>query len=131
MGIVTGLVLMFSFTFSGLVWLVRDVDRGISLRAPAQAIAFQAARAGAQQIDAESLRVGASHTLIVNPVAAELAVQQAVEQSVRSEALLSSTIRIELVSVAVGSDSVEVKVEISDGLRKVVGHGMARSLVGP
>jgi hypothetical protein len=131
MGIVTGLVLMFSFTFSGLVWLVRDVDRGISMRAPAQAIAFQAARAGAQQIDTQSLRTGTSNTLTVDPVAAEYAVRRAVESSLRSEGLSNDIVRIDLLTVSVQADLVEVKVVISDGLRKVTGHGMARSLVGP
>ena len=44
-GLVTGIVLIFAFTFLGLVWLARDVDRGVSNRSAAQSIAFQSARA--------------------------------------------------------------------------------------
>jgi hypothetical protein len=44
----TSLVLLFTFTAGGVVWLARDVDRAISNRAAAQSIAFQAARSGAQ-----------------------------------------------------------------------------------
>ncbi len=46
-GLVVGIALMFAFTFLGLVWLARDVDRAVSNRSAAQAIAFQSARSGA------------------------------------------------------------------------------------
>ena len=45
-GLVTGITLIFAFTFLGLVWLARDVDRSVSNRSTAQSIAFQAARSG-------------------------------------------------------------------------------------
>ncbi len=130
MGMITGLVVMFSFTFSALVYLVRDVDRGISNRAPAQAIAFQAARAGAQQIDVRSLRTGDAATVRLDPVAAERAARNALAQSLRSEAMSDPTRKLQVVEIAVGIDQVVVRVEIHDGSRVTTGHGVARSVVG-
>ena len=43
-GLVAGIALIFAFTFLGLVWLARDVDRGVSNRSAAQSIAIQTAR---------------------------------------------------------------------------------------
>ena len=57
-GLVAGIVLIFAFTFLGMVWLAHHVDRGVSNRSAAQSIAFQSARAGAQQVDVDSLRNG-------------------------------------------------------------------------
>jgi hypothetical protein len=135
MGIITGLVLMFSFTFSALVYLVRDVDRGISHRAPAQAIAFQAARAGAQQIDPQSLRTGDPATVQLDPLAADRAARAAVAESLESEAMTAMsqghTQRLRVVEIVVSVDQVEVRVEIQDGARVATGHGVARSVVGP
>jgi hypothetical protein len=135
MGIITGLVLMFSFTFSALVFLVRDVDRGISHRAPAQAIAFQAARAGAQQVDPLSLRTGGPVMLRLDPVAAERAARAAVVASLRSDALpgtaMNQAHKLRVLEVTVGADQVEVRVEIHDGTRVATGYGVARSVVGP
>ena len=53
---VAGIALIFAFTFLGLVWLARDVDRGVSNRSAAQSIAFQAARSGAQATSISGLR---------------------------------------------------------------------------
>jgi hypothetical protein len=131
MGVITGLVVMFSFTFSALVYLVRDVDRGISHRAPAQAVAFQAARSGAQQIDPQSLRTGQAEMVRLDPVAAERAAREAVMQSMRSQALEDSGQRVQVVEIVVGADQVEVHVEIRDGARVATGYGVARSVVGP
>jgi hypothetical protein len=57
---VTALVLLFAFTAGGVIWLSRDVNRVITNRSAAQSIAFQSARAGAQQVEVGSLRGGAS-----------------------------------------------------------------------
>jgi len=50
--------LTFSFVFmaGAFIWLSRTVDRSIHDRSQATAVAFQAARAGAQQVDAEASR---------------------------------------------------------------------------
>jgi Tfp pilus assembly protein PilX len=57
-GLVAGIVILFSLTFLGLVWLAGDVDRGISNRSTANSVAFQAARSGAQVAFASPLRQG-------------------------------------------------------------------------
>jgi hypothetical protein len=131
MGIITGLVLMFSFTFTGLVWLVRDVDRAVSGRAPAQAIAFQAARAGAQQIDRIALRTGGPDQVRIDPVAAEQAARSAVEQALRSDGLSSPSVQVRLVTITATEDQVAVVVELRDGSRVVTGSGRAQTVVGP
>ncbi len=64
-GLVAGIVILFSMTFLGLVWLARDVDRGISNRSTAHSVAFQAARSGAQVAFATPLRQGAEPTIDV------------------------------------------------------------------
>ena len=57
-GFVAGIALIFAFTFLGLVWLARDVDRSVSNRSTAQSIAFQAARSGVQAAFVPGLRTG-------------------------------------------------------------------------
>ena len=54
--LVTAVVLLFAFTAAGVIVLARDYDERITTRATAQAIAFQAARVGAQQVAVASLR---------------------------------------------------------------------------
>jgi hypothetical protein len=58
--LVSALVLLFAFTSAGVVLLARDYDDRVATRSSAQAIAFQAARVGAQQIDVDRLRVDGS-----------------------------------------------------------------------
>ncbi len=70
-GMVAGIAFIFAFTFLGLVWLARDVDRGVSNRSTAASVAFQAARSGAQIVDPESLRSGGEPT--IDPVGARAA----------------------------------------------------------
>ena len=67
-GLVVGIVMIFAFTFLGLVWLARDVDRGVSNRSAAQSIAFQAARSGAQSAAATELRSGVA---VIDPTSCE------------------------------------------------------------
>lgn len=131
MGIITSAILLFSFTFSGLVWLVRDVDRQISQTAPAHSLAFQAARAGAQQIVIASLREAGPPQLRIDVTAAQAAVHEAVRESLRSDALASSMVRVEVIDVQVVGDLVTVEVEIIDGGHSVRAVGSARAVVGP
>ena len=70
--LVTAMVLLFSFTAAGVVLLAHDYDERLATRSTAQAIAFQAARVGAQQVDVGSLRGGSTVT-----VDEEAAVEQA------------------------------------------------------
>ena len=69
-GLVAGIVLIFAFTFLGMVWLARDVDRGVSNRSAAQSIAFQAARSGAQSASIADLRNNADAGAIDEPAGA-------------------------------------------------------------
>jgi hypothetical protein len=131
MGIITGLVLMFTFTFTGLVWLVRDVDRAVSGRAPAQAVAFQAARAGAQQIDRRELRAGGPESVRIDPVAAERAAREAVSDALQSDGLKDSSVQLRVVSITTTRDQVDVVVELRDGLRVANGFGRAQAVMGP
>ncbi len=62
-GLVAGIAFIFAFTFLGLVWLARDVDRGISNRSTAGSVAFQSARSGAQVALPASLRGGGEPTI--------------------------------------------------------------------
>ena len=47
---VTALVLVFAFTAGAVIWLASDVNSRVADRSAAQSVAFQAARAGAQQV---------------------------------------------------------------------------------
>lgn len=67
----TALILLFAFTSVGVILLARDYDDRIATRSAAQAIAFQSARVGAQQIDVGLLRQDGSVRL--DETAAELA----------------------------------------------------------
>lgn len=68
--IITTTVLLFTFTFGAIIWLSRDVNRVVSNESAAQSIAFQAARAGAQQIATDTLRGGGADTVVLDAGAA-------------------------------------------------------------
>ena len=68
--IITVTVLLFAMTFGAIVWLTRDVNRVVSNRSAAQSIAFQAARAGAQQVATGTLRGGGSESVVLDEFAA-------------------------------------------------------------
>jgi Tfp pilus assembly protein PilX len=118
-GLVAGLALIFAFTFLGLVWLARDVDRGVSNRSAAQSIAFQAARSAAQSTALAELRSGVA---IVDPDAARLAAASTAEQLFSSYDVDGT-----VVSVDVDGDRVSVTVTITDGGRTVTGAGTVRA----
>ncbi len=104
-GLVAGIALIFAFTFLGLVWLARDVDRGVSNRSAAQSIAFQAARSGAQSAAVTDLRSGST---LIDPAAATSAA------TATAGALFASY----------GVDGSVTSVEVADGQR--VGDGVDR-----
>ncbi len=64
------LVLLFTFTAAGIIWLGRDVSQSVALRSTAQSIAFQAARAGAQEVVVSELRDGGESAVRLDPEAA-------------------------------------------------------------
>jgi hypothetical protein len=118
-GLVAGITLIFAFTFLGLVWLARDVDRSVSNRSAAQSIAFQAARSGAQSTALAELRSG------VAVIDADAARRSAVDTAERLFA--SYGVDGTVVSVDVTSDRVVVSVTITDSGRTVTGEGTVRA----
>jgi len=119
-GMVTVLVLMFSFTGTTVVWLARDVDRALSHRASAQLVAYESARAGAQQIDTESLRLDGE--LRLDAMAAATAVAESAASTLGRLGLAGS-----VASVSVVDTLVTVEIEITDGARSVRGVGAAQA----
>jgi hypothetical protein len=124
-GLVAGFVLLFAFTFLGLVWLARDVDRGVSNRSAAQSIAFQSARAGAQATSVRDLRRPGT-VAVVDPGAARRAAA-----STAAELFASYGVDGRVTSIAVTGDTVSVIVSIIDGGLVVTGAGTVRAERAP
>jgi hypothetical protein len=122
-GLVVGIVLIFAFTFLGLVWLARDVDRSVSNRSAAQSIAFQAARSGAQATAISDLRSGVS---VIDAAAATRAAT-----STATGLFSSYGVEGAVTSVEVIVDSVSVSVTITDGGHVVTGSGTVRAERAP
>ena len=122
-GLVAGIALIFAFTFLGLVWLARDVDRGVSNRSAAQSIAFQAARSGAQAAQLTDLRSGLT---VVDPARARQAATSTADALFTSYGVNGS-----VTSVDVVADSVSVSLTITDGGRTVTGAGTVRAERAP
>jgi hypothetical protein len=120
MATVTGLVLLFAFTSGGVIWLARDVNRVVANRSTAQSIAFQAARAGAQQLAPADLRGVAAP--VVDPEAAALAASAAASELFAGYGVSGSVVR-----VTVELSTVEVEVVVSDPAGDVTGVGAARA----
>lgn len=119
-GVVAAITLIFAFTFLGLVWLARDVDRSVSNRSAAQSIAFQAARSGAQASDVAALRDGS--LTAIDPDAARSAAQRTAVALFASYGV-SGTIT----GIDVEVDRVTVSVTITDAGRTVTGSGTVRT----
>jgi hypothetical protein len=122
-GLVAGIALIFAFTFLGLVWVARDVDRGVSNRSAAQSIAFQAARSGAQSAALTDLRSGVT---VIDPAAASAAATQTAGALFASYGVDGS-----VTSVDVAADSVSVTVTIVDDGLAVTGAGTVRAERAP
>jgi Tfp pilus assembly protein PilX len=124
-GLVAGIVLIFAFTFLGMVWLARDVDRGVSNRSAAQSIAFQAARSGAQSASIGDLRSNAGAAAIDEQAARRAATATA-------DALFASYgVDGSITSIDVVGDRVTVTVVITDGGVTVTGAGTVRAERAP
>lgn len=124
-GLVAGIVLIFAFTFLGMVWLARDVDRGVSNRSAAQSIAFQAARSGAQSVSIADLRNNTGAGAIDERRARQAATATA-------DALFASYhVDGSITSIEVDGDRVAVTVIITDGSVTVTGAGTVRAERAP
>lgn len=123
-GLVAAFVILFAFTFLGLVWLARDVDRSVSNRSAAQSIAFQAARSGAQAADVATLR-GAGDPAI-DPGEARRAAAATAASLFAGYGLSGS-----ITDVHVDADRVTVSVAVTDAGRTVTGTGTVRAERAP
>ena len=116
------ITLCFTFLAGSLVWLSRTVDQSLEDRTNAAAIALQAARAGAQAIDAASLREGRA---IVDPAAARVAVSSTVSRLLASNGDSGSVAQI-----SVDATRVTVSVTITTTGRSATGTASASAVVG-
>jgi len=123
-GLVTGITLIFAFTFLGLVWLARDVDRSVSNRSTAQSIAFQAARSGAQAATVADLRTG-------DAVVIDRATARASASRTATALFDSYGVSGTITSINVEDDRVTVSVSITDAGKTVTGLGTVRSERAP
>lgn len=116
------ITLCFTFLSGSLVWLSRTVDQSLDDRTNAAAIAFQAARAGAQAIDPGSARSGESD---VDPIAARLAVA-----STTARLLAANGDSGVLSALSIEGNRVTVSVTITTTGRPATGTASASAVVG-
>jgi hypothetical protein len=124
-GFVAGIALIFAFTFLGLVWLARDVDRSVSNRSTAQSIAFQAARSGAQASLVPDLRAGRGI------VGVDEAAARSAAASTAAALFDSYDVAGSITSIDVDVDAVTVSLTITDAGITVTGLGTVRSERAP
>ena len=108
---VLALVVIFTVTGAAAIWLARDVNQRVSDRSAIQSIAFQAARAGAQQIDVASIRTGGGE-VVIDETAARVAARAV---AVRLAEEYDLEIRIVGQQHGGALDTWEVTVAIPDG----------------
>jgi hypothetical protein len=125
MAMVTGLVLLFAFTASAVIWLAVDVNRSVSNRTAAQSIAFQAARSGAQQLGIGALR--ADGEPLVEAERAALAAWSTAAELFDGYELAGEVVRVSVID----RGTVEVEIRIADPAGDVTGVAAARSDTGP
>ena len=116
------ITLCFVFLAGSLVWLSRTVDQSLDDRTNAAAIALQAARAGAQEIDPTSARIGIA---IVDSVAATSAVAST---TARLLAVNGDTGSVSAVSIE--HNRVTVSVTITTTGRSATGTASATAVAG-
>jgi hypothetical protein len=116
------ITLCFTFLAGSLVWLSRTVDQSLDDRTNAAAIAFQAARAGAQALDVGSARTGVA---TVDPVAARLAVASTTERLLAANGDTGS-----VAAVSIVSNRVTVSVTITTTGRPATGTATASAVAG-
>ena len=123
-GSATVLMITLSFVFlaGSLVWLSRTVDQSLDDRSNAAAIAFQAARAGAQEIDPTSARTG---VVTVDPIAARSVVAST---TARLLAVNGDTGSVSAVSIE--RNRVTVSVTITTTGRPATGTASATAVTG-
>ena len=124
-GLVAAITILFSLTFLSLVWLARDVDRGVSNEGAAEAIAFQAARSGAQAASIANLRTG---DLAIDESQARAAAFETASLLFDSYGVDGSVTAIE---IDPATTRLRVTVRIDDGPVSVTGTGIVTVEVTP
>lgn len=116
------LVLLFTFTAGGIIWLGRDASQTVALRSTAQSIAFQAARAGAQEVALAGLR----DESFSDPALDQAAVMRTAVLRA-DEMMVAYAVEGEVASVTIdGDDNVTVTVQLrGPGNSVVTGIGIA------
>lgn len=122
--VVTALVLLFAFTAGGVIWLSRDVNRVVTNRSAAQSIAFQAARAGAQQVEVGSLR-GGEGAVVLNPERARAEGRRIADELFAAYGVSGAS------SMAIDGDTVTVTVTIIDPDGDATASGSVQARTGP
>ncbi len=77
---VAAMVIMFTVTGAAAIYLSRDVNQRVSDRSALQSVAFQSARAGAQQLDVAELRISGGAGPTIDPVAARRAARSVADR---------------------------------------------------
>ena len=116
------ITLCFTFLAGSLVWLSRTVDQSLDDRTNAAAIAFQAARAGAQALDADLARTGVA---VVDPIAARLAVAATTKRLLAANGDSGS-----VAALSIDRNRVTVSVTITTTGRPATGTASASAVAG-
>jgi hypothetical protein len=116
------ITLCFTFLAGSLVWLSRTVDQSLDDRTNAAAVAFQAARAGAQALDPVSARAGET---VVDPVAARVAVATTTRRLLAANGDTGS-----VAAVSIERNRVTVSVTIITTGRPATGTASASAVAG-
>lgn len=116
------ITLCFTFLAGSLVWLSRTVDQSLDDRTNAAAVAFQAARAGAQAIDPASARLGVA---VIDPVAARSAAVSTTARLLAANGDIGS-----VAAVSIEGNRVTVSVTITTTGRSATGSASASAVVG-
>ena len=123
--VVTALVLLFAFTAGGVIWLSRDVNRVVTNRSAAQSIAFQSARAGAQQVDVGALRGSGEPTVVLNEARARTEGRRIADELFAAYGVSGTS------SMAIAGDTVTVTVTILDRVGDSTASGSVQARTGP
>ena len=116
------ITLCFVFMAGALIWLSRTVDQSLNDRTNATAVAFQAARAGAQALEPDSARTGVA---LINEEGARQAVAETVDNLLK---LNNDTGSVEILSI--NRDKITVSVTITTTGRPATGSASATARPG-
>lgn len=116
------ITLCFVFLAGSLLWLSRTVDQSLDDRTNAAAIAFQAARAGAQAIDPVAARSGEA---VIDPAAAREAIASTTGRLLAANGDTGS-----VSSISIERNRVTVSVTITTTGRPATGTASASAVAG-